>query len=129
LSSFTALLAGDAEAIRRNFEVALWQENESWRLKLAPHDARARRRVQEIVIAGSEDAPRCFTIINVDGGASVMLLGEAAANDVAADISLEALQARCLSGPGPRGSGLRSEEKHEGRSGPSPKPEVPNPRP
>jgi hypothetical protein len=118
LNGFTALLAGDAPAIERSFDMAVSENGESWRLSLTPRDARARRRLKEVVVHGAADTPRCFTIVNADGGASVMLLGEAAAPDFAADISREALQERCAPGRGAWGAGRGSEGKAES-SGPS----------
>ena len=95
LNGFTALLAGDAAAIERRFDAAASEHEEHWRLALTPRDARARRRLQEIVIDGVADTPRCFTIVSADGGASVMLLGEFAATHLPADVSREALREQC----------------------------------
>lgn len=78
LSGFTAMLAGDSEGLRRNFAVAISGTQESWNLELTPLDANARRRLDRILVSGHSDTPRCFSLLNRDGGASVMLLGEAA---------------------------------------------------
>jgi Outer membrane lipoprotein carrier protein LolA-like len=83
LESFTALLAGDAAALERNFAATTLGRTDDWRLELTPRDPKMQRRVERIVVSGAHDAPRCFIMHGADGGASVMLLGEAAEQDVA----------------------------------------------
>jgi Outer membrane lipoprotein carrier protein LolA-like len=95
LSSFAALLAGDRHTIEREFETALSGGAERWTLTLTPRDARSRKKLQRIVIEGAGDAPRCFTLHNADGAASVMLLGAAAASEIPTDIALDGLQRIC----------------------------------
>lgn len=82
LAGFTALLAGDLSALQRNFDVQTSGTDDSWNLELTPRDANARRRLNRIVVNGREGTPRCFSMLNRDGGASVMLLGEAARAEV-----------------------------------------------
>ncbi|MGH8178755.1 MAG: LolA-related protein, partial [Steroidobacter sp.] len=110
LNGFTALLAGDAVAIRRNFDAAVTGAEDGWRLELTPTDARARRRLKRIIVSGAADEPRCFSMLNADGGASVMLLGETAETKPAPDVTLEALQERCEPGLGARGAGRGSDQ-------------------
>jgi hypothetical protein len=95
LSSFAALLAGDARTIEREFETSLSHADHGWMLTLTPRDARARKRLKQIVIEGVGDAPRCFTMLNADGGASVMLLGEAAGAPPPSGVTLERLRTTC----------------------------------
>jgi hypothetical protein len=95
LSSFAALLAGDHQTIGREFETELSGGAERWTLTLTPRDARARKKLQRIVIEGAGDAPRCFTLHNADGGASVMLLGDAATHALPPDVALENLRSIC----------------------------------
>jgi hypothetical protein len=92
LSSFAALLAGDADAIEREFETSLAGGLEGWTLTLSPRDVRARKRLKQIVIEGAGDAPRCFTLLNADGGASVMLLGA----DIRAELPPDAISQATL---------------------------------
>jgi hypothetical protein len=147
LHGFSALLAGDAAALKSRFDVVASGDEHNWRLELTPHDDAARRRLQQIVVAGAENTPRCFAMKLADGGSSFMLLGEAAAEPIAADVTLEEVQRRCASGSGTRDSGLAAPEaKAKGsseastprnsRSGvlsspesrvPSPESRVPNP--
>jgi hypothetical protein len=95
LNGFTALLAGDADAIKRSFSTHVSTAGDSWTLELAPLDAKARRRLQQIVVSGHADVPSCFTMLNADGGASVLLLGEAAGSDLPKPMTLDAVRALC----------------------------------
>jgi hypothetical protein len=97
LSGFSALLAGDVAAIKRSFSVAMDGDNGSWTLELTPNDARARKRLNQIVVDGSEAEPHCFSMLNADGSKSVLLLGATATNAVAANVTAEDLQKRCQS--------------------------------
>jgi hypothetical protein len=94
LTGFSSLLTGDVPGLKRSFEVQAQGTEQSWTLQLVPLDARARRRLQKIEIAGHDTTPRCFSLLNGDGGASVMVLGEAAAN-VPASATLESLKELC----------------------------------
>ena len=82
-------------AIKLRFDIVVAGEENNWRLELTPRDAGARRRLQQIVVAGAANTPRCFSMMYADGGSSVMLLGDAAQEPVAADVTLEALRSRC----------------------------------
>jgi hypothetical protein len=95
LTGFSALLTGDAAGLRRSFEVQAEGTEASWTLQLVPRDARAKRRLQKMEIVGSDTMPRCFSLLNAEGSASVMLLGEAAKAQVPADATLSSLQERC----------------------------------
>jgi hypothetical protein len=95
LTGFSSLLTGDAAGLRRSFEVQADGTEESWALQLVPLDPRARRRLQKMAIVGHDVTPRCFSLLNAEGGASVMLLGEAAKEQVPADVTLSSLQERC----------------------------------
>jgi hypothetical protein len=94
LTGFSALLTGDVPGLKRSFDVQAQGSDESWTLQLVPLDSRARRRLQKIEITGHESTPRCFSLLNADGGASVMVLGEAAAS-VPARATLESLKKLC----------------------------------
>lgn len=95
LSGFTALLAGDPAAIKRSFSVAASGDGEDWTLELTPTDARARRRMQQIVVNGRADLPQCFTMLTANGGASVLLLGAAANRELPKPTTLDALKQLC----------------------------------
>lgn len=99
LTGFSALLSGDVAGLKRSFEVQAQGTEQSWTLQLVPLDAHARRRLQKMEIAGHDTTPRCFSLLNADGGANVMLLGEAAQEQVPADVTLSSLQRLCKPRP------------------------------
>ncbi len=98
LSGFTALLAGDPAAIKRSFSVAASGTDDAWTLELTPADARARRRLQQIVVNGRADTPQCFTMLIANGDASVLLLGAAADRELPKPTTLDALMQLCRAG-------------------------------
>jgi len=98
LASFGALLAGDAGALRKAYAMTVDGDAGTWRMVLAPLDAKLRKRVNTIAVDGAGDQPRCFEVRQADGGMSVMLVGAAAAADVT-DTSAAALAARCAGRP------------------------------
>jgi len=95
LTGFSALLAGEPAALEGVFDAKTAADGEGWTLELTPTDARLRKRLKQITIQGRDDTPRCFTILNADGGASVMLLGETAATPLPKGISQDAVMRRC----------------------------------
>ena len=95
LSGFTALLAGDAAALEHSFDVTANGTDDAWTLELKPIDARARRRLQQIVVNGHADVPQCFTMLTANGGASVLLLGPAADRELPKPTTLDALKHLC----------------------------------
>jgi hypothetical protein len=95
LSGFTALLAGDPAALERNFSIAANGREDAWTLELTPTDKRAQRRLQQIVVNGRADVPRCFTMLAANGGVSVLLLGAAADRELPRPTTLEALKHLC----------------------------------
>lgn len=95
LSGFSAMLSGDAAALRQTFNVAMSGNDDAWQLKLTPTDTKAQRRLQQIEVSGHQSEPRCFSMTTGDGASSVLLLGDTAREPVAADVTLVALQRRC----------------------------------
>ncbi|MDY6945921.1 MAG: LolA-related protein [Pseudomonadota bacterium] len=95
LAGFSAMLSGDAESLRQTFTVAMTGSDDSWQLELTPIDTKARRRLQQIEVAGQQGEPRCFSMTTADGASSVLLLGAAAREPVAPEVTLVALQRRC----------------------------------
>ena len=77
LTAFTSLLAGDHSAVDRTFKIAATGNHDTWQIALTPRDARMSKRVKQIRIEGRSDVPRCFSILNDNDGASMMLLGAA----------------------------------------------------
>lgn len=97
MSGFSALLSGDPAALRRDFSIDYHGDEQHWTLQLTPNDARARRRMQGIVVNGSRDEPRCLQMLAADGAANIILLGEATEPALTTDITLQAVQTRCQS--------------------------------
>lgn len=95
LTAMLGLLTGDSSLIDEHFSVVTSGDDEHWRLDLEPVDGRLRQRLRNIVVAGSADEPRCFVVVDTEGGTSVMLLGAAAALPLAAPIGLAELLGRC----------------------------------
>ena len=95
LGGFTALLAGDPAVLERSFKVEASGTDQTWTLELTPLDARARRRLQQIVVNGRADIPQCFTMLTVKGGASVLLLGASADRELPKPTTLDALKHQC----------------------------------
>jgi hypothetical protein len=98
LSGFSGLLTGDPAAIERSFRTDASGTDDSWTLQLTPADTRARRRLQQIVVNGRGDVPRCFTMLTADGGASVLLLGDMADRELPAPTTRDALEQLCRAG-------------------------------
>ncbi len=99
LTGLSALLAGDARAIERDFSVAASGDQQQWQLELTPLDKRIARRLKLIRAQGREDQPRCFSLLNPDGGMSVMLLVDAAKPPTDdAPLTRESVERRCGGG-------------------------------
>jgi hypothetical protein len=101
LASFGALLTGDRETLERAFVVAVQGDVEHWRLELSPRDERLKRRLSSIVVDGRQDRPRCLTLAEPDGDASVMVLGIRDRAELPASLERASLQAWCSAEPGP----------------------------
>lgn len=95
LTGMIGLLTGDASFIGEHFAVTKTGDDQRWRLGLAPTDDRLKQRLSEIVVAGASAEPECFVIRDNQGGASVMLLGAAAARPLPALLALPELLAHC----------------------------------
>ena len=94
LTGFSSLLSGDVPGLKQSFDVQAQGTEASWTLQLVPLDARARKRLQKLEIVGHDATPRCFSLLSGDGGASVMVLGEATAS-VPEKVTLESLKGLC----------------------------------
>jgi len=95
LTGMIGLLAGDASFIAEHFAVTKTGDDQRWRLGLAPTDDRLKQRLSEILVAGAAAEPECFVIRDSQGGASVMLLGAAAARPLPVPLALPELLAHC----------------------------------
>ena len=95
LSGFSAMLAGDPATLRKTFTVEMTGDDDAWTLQLVPIDAKTGRRLRKIEVTGQQSEPRCFSMTTADGATSVLLLGAAANDPVATDVTLVALERRC----------------------------------
>jgi hypothetical protein len=95
LAAFGGLLAGDGEAVKRDFGVTASGSDEAWALELLPRDARVARRLTRMLVTGSGNEPRCFSTFTVDGGATVLMLGTGTDTELAPDATLDSLLDRC----------------------------------
>jgi hypothetical protein len=95
LTGFVALLAGDAAAIKSDFDVDVSGSADAWKLELTPRDETVRRRLTSLVASGAGANLRCMVMRNAEDGATVMLLGAAAADGVASDATLASMLGRC----------------------------------
>lgn len=98
LTAFTALLAGDYAAVEHAFTITATGDRDGWQLALTPRDARLGKRVKQIRIEGRSDIPGCFSILNDNDGASVMLLGAATHTELPQPLTREWLERRCGAG-------------------------------
>jgi hypothetical protein len=95
LTGFSAMLAGDAAALRQTFTVNATGNDVAWTLELVPPDTKLGRRLRSIEVTGAHAEPRCFSMQTADGANSILLLGAAAKDPVPKDVTAEALSKRC----------------------------------
>jgi hypothetical protein len=95
LTGLVGLLAGDAAAVRRSFDVVASGSADAWRLELTPNDANVTRRLTRLVATGAGAELRCFAFQNAQDGTTVMLIGAAADDGIAPDATLASLLDRC----------------------------------
>lgn len=72
VDSIRNTLAGDLEALKRQYRVDLEGDPERWTLTLLPSDARIAAMVQRIRISGTRDELRQIEMLQADGDRSVM---------------------------------------------------------
>ena len=99
LASFGALLQGDLAMLDRYFKVTTLGSDERWRIDLSPRDAKLAARLSAIHLDGALDRPRCMTMVEPDGDATVMALGVSDRSELPSPLEREPLQAWCARGP------------------------------
>ncbi|HEY4528887.1 MAG TPA: LolA-related protein [Luteimonas sp.] len=92
-ASFGALLAGDAEALARDYRITSQGSRQDWVLVLAPRDAPMAESVRDITLRGRGAELRCIETRPVEGALQRTLLAGAAraaiaAGDGADDVAL-----------------------------------------
>jgi outer membrane lipoprotein-sorting protein len=74
IDSIRGTLAGDREALERNYRLSLDGTVEHWTLQLLPLHEKMQAVVKRIRIAGVRDAVRSVEITQADGDSSLMLI-------------------------------------------------------
>lgn len=95
LTSFSALLGGDAPELDRHFGLALARQGAAWQLTLTPRSRDLGKHLRELVVDGNEHAVRCVSLHETDGDASVMRVGTLAAAPLPQPATAAALEALC----------------------------------
>jgi hypothetical protein len=101
LASFGAVLRGDRAQLEHHFAIATSGPVERWAIVLTPRDDRLARRVASMRVDGSGAQPRCFSVSEPDGDASVMAVGVHDAGELPTPLERTSLEAWCASGNGP----------------------------
>ena len=79
IDSIRGILAGEREALERNYRLSLDGTAERWTLELLPVDEKMQAAVKRIRIAGARNAVRSVEITQADGDSSLMLIEKLAA--------------------------------------------------
>ena len=79
IDSIRSTLAGDRQALERNYRLSLEGSSQSWTLQLMPAEERMQAVVKRIRIAGVRDAVSRIEITQADGDSSLMLIEKMAA--------------------------------------------------
>jgi hypothetical protein len=95
VTGMLGLLTGDNALIEKHFSLTAAGDDARWRLDLEPVDDRLRQRLRNIIVAGAADEPRCFVVVDTQGGTSVMLLGAEAELPLPPPVVLAELIGRC----------------------------------
>jgi len=74
IDSIRGTLAGNRQALERNYRLSLDGTAEHWMLQLLPADEKMQAVVRRIRIAGMHDAVRSIEITQADGDSSLMLI-------------------------------------------------------
>lgn len=72
IDSIRGTLAGDRAALERTYKLSLEGDEQGWTLALVPLDAKMKKVVDNIRIAGTHDALRSIEIRQADGDSSLM---------------------------------------------------------
>ena len=98
LRGFSALLGGDVAAVERDFELTSSGNMAQWRLRLAPRDPRLKKRIDAIEVDGSADTARCFSIIDADDDASILMVEGLAAAKLPEPLNRRSVESACRGG-------------------------------
>lgn len=79
LTGFSALLGGDAATLQQLYTIDFLDNSAKWTLTLTPRAPDLAGHLRALVVVGSANEPRCFTLQQADSDSSTMLLGALAA--------------------------------------------------
>jgi len=74
IDSIRGTLAGDLDALRKNYQLSLEGNAQKWLLTLTPTNEKMRAMVQDIHIAGTNDIVHSIKINQADGDSSFMVI-------------------------------------------------------
>ena len=100
LASFGAILKGDRQMLDQYFMVTAQGSGARWEVTLTPRSDKLKRRLSAIVVDGTEDRPKCFTLKEPDGDESLMVLGVAGEGDLPTSLQRQVLHTWCADGSG-----------------------------
>lgn len=96
LVGFRALLGGDVAAVEQHFTLASAGNPAHWVLTLTPRSGALQQQLAAIVIDGRGNEPRCLTITDANGDASITMVGALARAGLRSAAPLQsAVAARC----------------------------------
>lgn len=98
LTAFSALLAGDPTQVDRDFTLEARGDDEHWTLALTPRDARARKHLDRITIAGQDGTPTCLVMHATGGARSFLIFGERSSTPIETTVTPGELASRCRLG-------------------------------
>jgi hypothetical protein len=100
LAGFGAILQGDRQMLDQYFAVSAQGSDARWAITLTPRNDKLKRHLSRIVVDGTENRPKCFTLEEPDGDGSLMALGVAGSGDLPASLDRGVLHAWCTDGEG-----------------------------
>ncbi|MBK7904492.1 MAG: outer membrane lipoprotein carrier protein LolA [Proteobacteria bacterium] len=100
LASFGAILQGDRRLVDRHFAVSARGSESRWEITLTPRNDKLKRQLSRIVVVGTDNRPKCFTLEEPDGDGSLLALGVAGLGDLPVSLDRDVLHAWCTDGDG-----------------------------
>jgi hypothetical protein len=98
LASFGAILQGDRQMLDQYFTVIAQGSDADWEITLTPRVEKLQQRLSRMVVDGTGNRPKCFTLEEPDGDESLMALGLAGPEALPASLDREVLHAWCADG-------------------------------
>lgn len=95
LRGFSALLGGDAQTLRRDFDLSASGDAANWQLQLKPRDSRLARRMASIEVDGALGEPRCFRTREADGDLAIVLVDTLATATLPTRVGRSQVDALC----------------------------------